>query len=299
MSDNIIIKSRAVPANPRSKNYPAGTIISSSSGGGSSTIIGGGGGLPKLSKDIRANSPQTGHIIPGDVLSAGMSLEQVFRKMLYKPIPATLSSRLSTANDVEFGSSKGIIAYTAVRNDNGPMTKSYYDDNEDNALIFSIGLNGVQIATRQLTGIYTQGESYSASVVYSAGESGDLPETKITDKISVNVRRKWFAGVCNSIPGNSSQVRTLLSNGLYNGSGTYKFSAGQWRTVAVCIPADSVVDISIASSYGNFVENGKVCTGPIQISVEGANGSASIPYKMWVIQTQGTNDSDTFTFKTA
>jgi hypothetical protein len=66
----------------------------------------------------------------------------------------------------------------------------------------------------------------------------------------------------------------------------------------VCIPADSIKEISIASSYGNFIENEKICKGPISISVEGANRSEAIDYKMWVIQTQGLNDPDSFTFKT-
>lgn len=43
MSD-ILIKSRVIPSNPRSKNYPAGaTVVHSGSGGGSTLITGGGG----------------------------------------------------------------------------------------------------------------------------------------------------------------------------------------------------------------------------------------------------------------
>lgn len=43
MSD-ILIKSRVIPSNPRSKNYPAGaTVVRSGSGGGSTLITGGGG----------------------------------------------------------------------------------------------------------------------------------------------------------------------------------------------------------------------------------------------------------------
>ena len=115
----------------------------------------------------------------------------------------------------------------------------------------------------------------------------------------MNVKRKWFAGVCSSIPQSSADVRALGSNGLYSGPGIFKFSASNWKIVAVCVPADSIKEISIASSYGNFVENGKICSGPKVISVEGANGSDAIDYKMWVIQTQGLNDPDSFTFKTA
>ena len=227
-----------------------------------------------------------------------MRYEQIFRKMLYAPTPATLVGKLSTANDVEFGSAKGTLTYTATRNDNGLMTKAYYDNQEENVLEFAGDDTAIQTAIRQLQGNYTQGETYSATVVYAASEDGDINETILTNKISVNVHRKWFAGICNSVPASSSEVRALGSNGLYGGPGIFRFSASNWKIVAVCIPADSIKEISIASSYGNFVENGKVCTGPVTISVEGANGSDAIDYKMWVIQTQGLNDPDSFTFKT-
>jgi len=44
MSDQILIKSKAIPSNPRSKNYPAGaTVVRSGNGGGSTVITGSGG----------------------------------------------------------------------------------------------------------------------------------------------------------------------------------------------------------------------------------------------------------------
>lgn len=44
MSDSILIKSKAIPSNPRSKNYPAGATVVRSGNGGSGAIITGGGG---------------------------------------------------------------------------------------------------------------------------------------------------------------------------------------------------------------------------------------------------------------
>ena len=215
---------------------------------------------------------------------------------VYKPVPATLVGKLSTANDVEYGSAKGVLTYTATRNDNGAMIKSYYDDNEENVLEFSSEVNAAQTAIRRLTGNYTKGETYTATAVFAA--SDDLDEITLNSKISVNVLRKWFAGVCSSIPQTSDDVRSLVSCGLYGGSGTFKFPVGQWKIVVICVPANTIKEITIASSYGNFIENEKVCKGPISISVEGANRSEAIDYKMWVIQTQGLNDPDSFTFKT-
>lgn len=297
---NILISERKpVPRSKRlreaGQSASSAAVLVSGNAGGAGI---GNGSDTGISRDIRVNSPSVGHIITGSVLPSGMRYEQIFRKMLYAPTPATLVGKLSTANDVEFGSDKGTLTYTATRNDNGPMTKAYYDNQEENVLEFTGDDTAIQSAIRQLQGNYTQGETYSATVVYAASEDGDINETILTNKISVNVHRKWFAGICNSVPASSSEVRALGTNGLYGGPGTFRFSASNWKIVAVCIPTDSIKEISIASSYGNFVENGKVCTGPVTISVEGANGSDAIDYKMWVIQTQGLNDPDSFTFKT-
>ena len=57
--------------------------------------------------------------------------------------------------------------------------------------------------------------------------------------------------------------------------------------------------MTLTAYPGNFIEDTGITTGPITISVEGDNKSAAIDYKMWVVQTSGLNDADTFTFKTA
>lgn len=295
MSDSIIIKSRAIPANSRSKNYRNGTVVHTSSGGGGSSSTGSGLADGGLSKDIRVNSPVVGHVNTGDILRQGMGYEQIFRKMLYKPVPATLVGRLSTANDVEFGSAKGNITYTATRNDSGAMIKSFYDDNEENLLVFSAEVNAEQTAIRKLTGNYTKGETYTATVVYEASE--DINETILTSKISVNVKRKWFAGVCNTIPSSSADVRALGTSGLYNGPGTYKFPAGNWKIIAICVPSGKLTELSLTAYPNNFIEDVEYCKGPISIAVEGANGSEAINYNMWYLKTGGLNDPDTFTFK--
>lgn len=55
----------------------------------------------------------------------------------------------------------------------------------------------------------------------------------------------------------------------------------------------------VKENYAIFIEDTGVCSGPTSISVEGANGSQATDYRMWVIRTDGTNDADTFTFKTS
>lgn len=258
--------------------------------------IGGGG---SLGQDITVSSPQVGYVKPGKVLQKGMSYEEIFIAIFSGVNSASLVSRLSTPNDVEYGTSKGMITYTSNKGSQGAIVKAYYDGDEENVMEFSPESNGIQTATRILEGQYVKNETYTATVVYSASEDGKAPEVTLTDKISVNVRRKWFAGVCSSVPVTSAEVRALGTSGLYKGPGTYKFSVDKWKTIAVCIPADVIKELTLTAYPGNFIEDTGITTGPVDISVEGANGSAAISYKMWVIQTPGLNAPDTFTFKTA
>lgn len=252
----------------------------------------------KLSKNIIVTAPQTGHIKTGDVLLQGTTYEDIFVTMLAKKASAKLSGILSTSTKVEYGTSKGYISYTAVRNGQGVMKKAYYDNNEANILTFSKEVNGIQTATRQLSGVYTQKERYIAAVEYDANADGSLTEVKLNDSISVDVYRKWFAGVCESIPQSSNDVRSLDSNGLYNGKGTYKFSIGQWKKFAICIPADMLIELTLTAYPGNFIEDTGICSGPIEIFVEGVNGSEAIKYRMWIVKSVMSNDADIFTFKT-
>jgi hypothetical protein len=86
---------------------------------------------------------------------------------------------------------------------------------------------------------------------------------------------------------------------MYTGAGSYKFSAGRWKTIVICIPEGTVSELTLTAYPGNFIEDTGVCSGPTSIPVEGANGSQATDYRMWVIRTDGTNDADTFTFKTS
>lgn len=252
----------------------------------------------RLTQDIVPDI-EAGHIASGDMLETGMTFTQFVRKLFCHSLAATLAGRISTPNDVEYGALKGVLTYTATRNANGPMLQAYMDHDDTKPLVFSDETDGVQIAVRQLEGLYTQNESYNATVVFAAGDNEEeTPELTLNHKVSVNVHRRWFAGACEAVPTNSAQVRALPSSGLYAGAGSYKFSVGRWKTVVVCVPEGVVADLSVVTYPGNFIEDTRVCSGPVTISVEGANGAEAIDYKMWVIQTEMENDQDTFTFKT-
>ena len=273
----------------KEKNKQQTTSAGSSSSGGET--------ISKLLKTISVTSPNVGYIKTGDVIPSGTSYEEIFINMLSQKASARLEGKISTSNDVEYGTQKGYLTYTAYRNGQGPMKQAYYDLVPSNVLNFSEEVSGVQTATRQLSGIYTQKETYMATVVYSASEDKSLPENSFEKTISVNVKRKWFAGVCNSIPQTSAEVRALGTSGFYTGPGTFKFPASNWKIVAVCAPSGTLSELSLTSYPANFAEDKEYCIGPIKISVEGANGSEAIDYNMWYLQTGGLNDPDTFTFK--
>lgn len=268
-------------------------IISS---GGSST--GTGEGTAKFTKNVEVTVDKAGYFKAGDVILEGTTVVDAFIRMLSQKSVGELRSKISTANDVEFGTSKGYITYTASRNGQGPMESAYYDENPNNKLNFSEEVGGIQTAVRQLEGTYSQNETYKATVIYTASEDGTLPRQEIKDTISVNVRRKWFAGICSSIPKTSAEVRALGSSGLYKGAGTYKFDVNAWKMIAICLPEGTLSELSVPTSPGNIMEDTGIVSGPTTISVEGANGSTAANYKMWIIQTETMNDSNTFTFKT-
>jgi len=125
-----------------------------------------------------------------------------------------------------------------------------------------------------------------------------LPKKELTSKISVNVHRKWFAGVCNSVPTTSAEVRALSGSGLYKDAGSYKFTIGNYKTFVICIPNGTIKDVSLERYQYNFMDLDSAAT-PRKISVEGANGSTPLEYTMYVFSTATTSsETDNFTFKT-
>ena len=77
------------------------------------------------------------------MVASGETWEKIFRNMLYRPVGAELRSSISTSNDVEYGTPKGYITYTATRNGQGAMKEAYYDDKKENKLSFSEENSGI------------------------------------------------------------------------------------------------------------------------------------------------------------
>lgn len=123
----------------------------------------------------------------------------------------------------------------------------------------------------------------------------------ISDKCKVNVqpnKLKWFAGVCNTIPTTSDEVRTLAKSGIYSGPGAYQFTISNYKTFVICIPYGIIKEVSLERYFYNFMDLDSAST-PYQISVDNANSSASVEYTMYVFSTVLTStETDNFTFKT-
>ncbi|SPU31711.1 Uncharacterised protein [Bacteroides thetaiotaomicron] len=147
---------------------------------------------------------RVGYFKAGDIILGGTTVVDAFIKLISQKSTGELRSEISTNKDVEYGSPKGFITYTAVRIVKVLWNKLTMMVNPNNKLNFSEEVGGVQTATRQLDGFYTQKETYIANVIYAASEDDVLPRKVLSDSINVNVHRKWFAGVCSSIPKTST-----------------------------------------------------------------------------------------------
>lgn len=284
---------RTVDASLAQLQYVMSSGSNPSSGSSSSTSI---DVSDKLKKNIVVNSNDVGYFKKKDVLLAGQTWETIFRKMLYKPMGGELSSSISTSDKVEYGTKQGRITYTATRNGQGEMTKAFYDENEDKKLVFSAESQGIQTAVLTLSGTYTKRETHRATVVYASSDI--LPEKTLNDTITVNVYRRWFAGVVDSEPKTSAQVRALGSSGLYTGAKEYDFNVGIWTTMVICIPSDSMDTVIKEGTQGNYLESSGVYKGMKQIKVAGANNSTEIIYSMYIFMVDTVSDEAKFKFKT-
>lgn len=251
----------------------------------------GGSGSAALEEDIISNATKTGYIETAQRLKKGMTFTSFVQTLLYKPVVATLEGRLTTGNDVEYGSTKGQINYTATRHGNGEMLKAFYENDEKNLLEFSTEVNGVQTAIRALSGIYTKGETYKATVVYAASEDGSVSEMTLNNSITVNVFRKWFAGVVSSIPTTSDEVRALKYSGLYKGAGNYTFDATDWKMVAICFPAGAKLSkLSFKGYIADLIPGDGTLKLADSVMVKGANDTTAEKYNVWYVKSAIVNN---------
>lgn len=138
MSDDILIKSKAIPSNPRSKNYPAGAIVSPSGGGGSTVITGGGGTSVDIIKveDMRSLTDR-------NVFSSLRTLSEILSRIIAKD-----------DTDTELTDENSLSSLRAIKEINAAIESlkklylSKVDDDEAAGLIrFLKGLISEELAT--------------------------------------------------------------------------------------------------------------------------------------------------------
>ncbi|EKU90277.1 hypothetical protein [Bacteroides oleiciplenus] len=288
---NVVVTERKSVARSKrlreSGQSSSGTVISVLGGGGSTGVT----GSAVLETNITSNAAKTGHIETGQRLPMGMTFTQFVKTLLFKPVPATFEGQSSTGNKVEYGTTKGQLTYTATRNGNGAMIKAFFENDEKKPLEFSAEANGVQTAVRKLTGNYTQTETYQATVVYAASDDESIPETTLKNSLTVDVYRKWFAGVVSAIPTTSEQVRALKYSGLYTGAGNYSFEATDWKLLAICFPEGANLSrIKIEGYIADLIPGDGTLKAADPVMVKGANGSTAKKYNVWYIKSAIVND---------
>ena len=288
---NVVVTERKSVARSKrlreSGQSSSGTVLSVLGGGGEIVVT----GSAALEMDITSNAVKTGHIEPNQILPKGMTLTQFVKALLFKPTPATLDVQVSTGDKVEYGTAKGQLNYTATRNGNGAMQKAFYENDEKNLLEFSVENNGVQTAVRKLTGAYAQAETYKATVVYAASDDESIPETTLNKSVTVNVYRKWFAGVVDSVPTTSDQVRILTYSGLYTGAGNYTFDATDWKMVAICFPEGANLSkLSFKGYIADLIPGDGTLKRAESVMVKGANGTAAVKYNVWYVKSAIVNN---------
>ena len=236
----------------------------------------------------------------GTVIAAGTRLEDIIKNMLQTVVPAvytqpTLTISTVTALAQEFGTNiSAILNSTFVQNDAGPVTEHRVKRGQD------------IVQTEEAVTPYTAAfqllanTAFISEVDYSVGPQkynnmgiadGDpIPEgIKTSNTINFVSQRKtfWGADTSTTAATTSSQIRVLASSALGHSNGstfTINIPPGT-RRITFAYPANLRVPTSV-----NYVQIGNVPVldtftidevSPKFINVEGANGAASVSYRVY------------------
>lgn len=240
--------------------------------------------IDKLKKPLLVNATKTGHVEPGMEFPKDTTYEKIIRKILYKPVPAQFTGVISVSNDVEIGTARGTITYTTNQKDSGEMVDAYYTDltNQKVDLAFSVpNTTGDRTSVVLYNGYMTVKETYKAYANYKEHEENELPKLNLSSTISVNVRRRWFAGKTTVAPTTSAAVRALPTTALIM-TNSFRFGIQRGsKTVTFCIPASNTVT--------KIVFDGIITSLPVDItefvkttvSVAGANNQSYVNYNVY------------------
>ena len=135
-------------------------------------------------------------------------------------------------------------------------------------------------------GFLLKKETYRAFANYAEEIENELPSINLTSTISINVRRKWFAGKALSAPTNSVEVRDLPSSALIM-STSLKFGVQRGsKTICFSLPSEYTVS---KITFDGIISNLPVSISEFAITTVSVAGANDLEYTNYKVYTK-TND---------
>lgn len=188
-----------------------------------------------------------------------------------------------------------VSEYMAIKGDIFSIPYKAYPENASNKEI-TITSSNPYILSVQTDGSLVANSQGDATITLKNSDGSCEASCLVSVKYIVGL--KWFAGLCSSIPQTSEEVHRLPVNGYYLGPESYQFNSDDWKKIVICIPYNDIEEATSDHYAGNILNNKSLCAGPFIIPVVENMGGRLVNYKMWIIQTDTFNKSDTFHFKT-
>ena len=248
-----------------------------------------------LNQGFTVKAVSQGVYSDGTVIEAGTRLEDIIKNMLQTIVPAvyiqpTLSISTVTTLAQEFGTNvSAILNSIFTQNDAGSLIE--YRVKQGSSIIYNATAIAQYTAAFQLLA----NTAFTAEVDYSTGPqkydnmgniSGSpiVAGTRVSNSINFVSQRKtfWNADTSTTAATTSSQIRALASSALghSNGSafaisipvGTRRITFAYPATLRACTSV-SYVQAGNASVLDTFTQT--------TVNVEGANGAASVAYRVY------------------
>jgi hypothetical protein len=297
---------------PRSKRLreqgigsKGGTVVLNATSNGST----GGGSVNNecsgLKNDLVTRT-SVGYINSGVTLLKGMTCEEIFRLMFYKALEPTFTGTLEGSTDVEVGTPKTRITYTADKKDGGELTVVNMENGAENYAERFTGDGAVKTYVRELQ--TADSKYWEHSETYRATAFFDGVGKPFESTITVKTYRKWFAKSVawtrdfkesDHLPKSSDDVRAFESQGTLSDTTTsIHFELKQdWVLVLVALPSELSIKDARQDTQPGFDMKGDI-TSAGNIEVSGATkGMNTATYKLYKLRTNAKNIKDGLTLK--
>lgn len=250
------------------------------------------GGSCVLTKPITATT-SVGNVNSGTLFNVGTPIENILRSILYKAKEAEFTAQYLGDVNVEYGTERKNIRYTATRNSSGELTSVKIDAVE---YIESFMPKDGDIRTWERV-LATETEKtwtspinkFSATAYFAASDDNSILPKQIYSEITISCYRRWFAGQVskNWRPQGSDDIRSLGGSLLTGNEFSFNVSEG-WAWFAIAIPVEksvSYLEFSI-NSKGNDLSMADPFGVGYNIPVNDASGSNPVSYKVYLYKTE-------------